>query len=165
MTPEKLFSIRVMLSLCGTISAVLLVVAFGFEHLGGLAPCKLCLWQRWPHAGVILFSLMGLAGLRAGPCFVLIALSAALTATIAGYHFGVEQQFWPGPASCSAGLDGGSAAMLLDSLLATPVVRCDQIAWSFMGLSMAGWNMLISLGLVLLALFALRCKATCSSED
>lgn len=138
--------------LCGAASAVLLLVAFGFEHLGGLAPCKLCLWQRWPHGAVILFSLLGLLGLRPNFALSLIALSAVSTAAIAGYHVGVEQHLWAGPASCSSALSSGSAADLVDSLLATPVVRCDEVAWSFAGLSMAGWNMLFSLGVFLFAL-------------
>ena len=142
--------------LCGAISAGLLLAAFGFEYLGELAPCKLCLWQRWPHAAVIIFSLAGLAGLRPGLALSLIALSAATTAGIAGYHVGVELHLWAGPASCSSALASGSTPALLDSLLATPVVRCDEIAWSFAGLSMAGWNMVISAGLAGFALLALR---------
>lgn len=142
--------------LCGAASAGLLAAAFGFEYLGGLAPCKLCLWQRWPHGLVIAFSLLGLAGLRPAFALSLIALSAAATAAIAGYHVGVEQHLWAGPASCSSALTGASAADLLDSLLATPVVRCDEVAWSFAGLSMAAWNMVMSLALGLFALLAAR---------
>ena len=147
---------QLVLLLCGGGSAGLLLAAFGFEYLGGLAPCKLCLWQRWPHGAVIGFSLLGLAGLRPGLALMLIALSAATTAAIAGYHVGVEQQLWAGPASCSSALASGSAAELVDSLLATPVIRCDEIAWSFAGLSMAGWNMVFSLGLACFAVLALR---------
>ena len=147
---------RTAVILCGAASAALLLAAFGFEYLGGLAPCKLCLWQRWPHAAVVVVSLIGLAGLRPAAALSLIVLSAALTAGIAGYHVGVEQQLWAGPASCSSSLEGGSAAALLDSLLATPVVRCDEVAWSFAGLSMAGWNMVISAGLAGFAFAAWR---------
>ena len=153
----ELFSKRQILFLCGLASAALLTAAFGFEYLGGLAPCKLCLWQRWPHAGVIVFCLMGTTGvLRSGPAFLMIALCAAGTAIIAGYHVGVEQQLWRGPTSCSGALTSMSASDLLDSLLATPVVRCDEIAWSFADISMAGWNMLFSSGLAFLALLACR---------
>jgi len=155
----SLFSQKQLLLLCGLASAALLMAAFGFEYLGGLAPCKLCLWQRWPHGGVIAFSLLGAAGvLRPRPAFFLLALSAAVTAGIAGYHVGVEQQFWPGPTSCSGTLVTMNAADLLDSLLATPVVRCDEIAWSFAGVSMAGWNMLLS---ILLVWFALLARSKC----
>tara|TARA_A100001234_G_scaffold35183_1_gene27524 strand:- start:166 stop:642 length:477 start_codon:yes stop_codon:yes gene_type:complete len=153
----ELFSKQQILFLCGLASAALLTAAFGFEYLGGLAPCKLCLWQRWPHAGVIVFCLMGTTGaLRSGPAFLMIALCAAVTAIIAGYHVGVEQQLWQGPTSCSGALNSMSASDLLDSLLATPVVRCDEIAWSFANISMAGWNMLFSSGLACFALLAYR---------
>ena len=153
----ELFSKQQILFLCGLASAALLTAAFGFEYLGGLAPCKLCLWQRWPHAGVIVFCLMGTTGaLRSGPAFLMIALCAAVTAIIASYHVGVEQQLWQGPTSCSGALNSMSASDLLDSLLATPVVRCDEIAWSFANISMAGWNMLFSSGLTCFALLAYR---------
>ena len=153
----ELFSKQQILFLCGLASAALLATAFGFEYLGGLAPCKLCLWQRWPHAGVIVFCLMGTTGaLHSGPAFLMIALCAAVTAIIASYHVGVEQQLWQGPTSCSGALKSMSASDLLDSLLATPVVRCDEIAWSFANISMAGWNMLFSSGLACFALLAYR---------
>ena len=153
----KLFSKQQLLFVCGLASAVLLAVAFGFEYLGGLTPCKLCLWQRWPHVGVIFFCLMGTTGvLRSGPAFLMIALCAAVTTIIASYHVGVEQLLWQGPTSCSGALNSISASDLLDSLLATPVVRCDEIAWSFANISMAGWNMLFSSGLACFALLAYR---------
>ena len=153
----ELFSKQQILFLCGLASAALLTAAFGFEYLGGLAPCKLCLWQRWPHAGVIVFCLMGTTGvLRSGPAFLMIALCAGVTAIIASYHVGVEQQLWQGPTSCSGALTSMSASDLLDSLLATPVVRCDEIAWSFANISMAGWNTLFSGGLACFALLAYR---------
>ena len=153
----ELFSKQQILFLCGLASAALLTAAFGFEYLGGLAPCKLCLWQRWPHAGVIVLCLMGTTGaLRSGPAFWMIALCAAVTAIIAGYHVGVEKQLWQGPTSCSGALNSMSASDLLDNLLATPVVRCDEIAWSFANISMAGWNMLFSSGLACFALLAYR---------
>ena len=151
------FSPKQLFVLCGFASASLLIAAFGFEYIGGLAPCKLCLWQRWPHAGIITFSILGATGgLRAGLAFLLIVLFAIITAAIAGYHVGVEQQFWPGPSSCSGTVAAISTADMLDRLLATPVVKCDEIAWSFAGVSMAGWNMLLSAGLAGFALLARR---------
>ena len=150
-----LFAPKLLLVLCGLASATLLAAAFGFEYLGGLTPCKLCLWQRWPHVGVIAFSLLGAVGvLRPRLAFSLVVLSAAVTAGIAGYHVGVEQQFWPGPGSCSGTEATMSTSDLLDSLLATPVVRCDEIVWSFASISMAGWNMLFSAGLAGFAILA-----------
>ena len=89
---------------------------------------------------------------------LLLTLAAALTSFgVAGYHAGVEWQLWEGPAGCTASLAANaSAADLVDQLLATPVVRCDDVPWSLFGLSMAGWNALLSLdiaGVALLAFF------------
>ena len=139
------------------ISASLLAGAFLFEYVGGMAPCSLCIWQRWAHLAVIACALASLgfgAGapdrLRAG---LVITMMAALSSVgIAGYHAGVEWQLWAGPAGCTAALDtGADIADLVDSLLATPVVRCDDVPWSLFGLSMAGWNMLLSVDIVALA--------------
>ena len=142
---------------CALISASLLAGAFLFEYVGGMAPCSLCIWQRWAHLAVIACAVASLgfnAGapdrLRAG---LAITMMAALSSVgIAGYHAGVEWQLWAGPGGCTAALNmGADAADLVDSLLATPVVRCDDVPWSLFGLSMAGWNMLLSLDIVALA--------------
>lgn len=135
-----------MILLLGLMSAGLLAAAFAFEIFGGLLPCKLCIWQRWPHGLIALVALLGLAALRPNLVFLIIGLLALGNAGIAFYHVGVEQGLWPGPASCSGGLDNSlSSSAMLDLLLATPVIRCDEIAWQFLGLSMASWNMLFSL--------------------
>ena len=135
-----------MILILGLMSAGLLAAAFAFEFFGGLLPCKLCIWQRWPHVLVVLVTVWGLLSLRASLVFVLIAGLALSNAGLSFYHIGVEQQLWQGPASCSSALDVGlSSSDMLDLLLATPVIRCDEIAWSFLGISMAGWNMLFSL--------------------
>ena len=85
-----------------------------------------------------------------------IAITAAISVVLAAYHAGVEWGFWAGPGGCTANLDtGGDLASLTDSLLATPIVRCDEVAWSFLGLSMAGWNSLFSLDICLIALISL----------
>ena len=94
-------------------SAAVLLGAYGFQHIGGLLPCKMCLWQRWPHAAAILIGIILLLG---GPRLLiwLGALAAAITSFIGFYHAGVEWRWWPGPQSCTGGgLDmgamGGSA--------------------------------------------------------
>lgn len=129
-------------------SAALLGGAFAFQYIGGLAPCQLCLWQRWPHAAAILIGVVALATGWRGLAW-LGALAALTTAGIGLYHVGVEQHWWEGLATCTAGsISGLSTADLLDpSLDVAPVVRCDEIAWAMLGISMAGWNALISLGL------------------
>lgn len=128
-------------------SLALLLGAFAFQYLGGLAPCKLCLWQRWPHAAAVLVGLLALA--LPGRILPLVGAVAAIVAAALGlYHAGVEQGWWEGPATCTAGpVAGVSAEDLLNQILAAPLVRCDEVAWSLLGLSMASWNMVLSLGL------------------
>ena len=144
------------LMICAAMSAALLIGAFLFEYFGGLAPCRMCIWQRWAHVAVIGAAAVGLLALPPRTGLVLTILAALTSSGIAGYHAGVEWQLWAGPAGCTAGLDGGaSAADLVDQLLATPVVRCDDVPWSLFGLSMAGWNMLFSLDISAVAILAL----------
>ena len=128
-------------------SLALLLGAFGFQYLGGLAPCHLCLLQRWPHAAAVALGLLILAWPRRG--LALLAAAVVLVgAGIAVYHVGVEQTWWAGPTSCTAPEPAAqSSGALLDQILATPVVLCDQVAWSLWGISMAGWNAILSLGL------------------
>ncbi|WP_431299951.1 disulfide bond formation protein B [Tabrizicola sp. BL-A-41-H6] len=141
-------------------SAALLAGAFAFQYIGGLAPCQLCLWQRWPHAAAVVIGALMLAlGWRvlawAG------ALAALASAAIGAFHVGVEQKWWEGLASCTAGsIEGISTADLLnpDVVVAAPV-RCDQIAWALAGISMAGWNVILSLVLAAIWVMAARAKA------
>lgn len=135
-------------------SAMLLLGAFGFQYLGGLPPCKMCLWQRWPHAAAVLVGVVALW--TRGPQMPLLGMLAALTtAGIGGFHAGVEQGWWQGPSTCSAAQPGSlSADQLFDQIMAAPLIRCDTIPWQMLGLSMAAWNMVISLALALLWLGA-----------
>lgn len=138
-------------------SAALLLGALAFQYLGGLAPCALCIWQRWPHLAAVILGAAGLAlGGRLIP--VLGGLAALTSAAIGVFHVGVEQKWWEGLATCSAGsLDGVSAADLLNPAVdVAAVVRCDAIAWQMFGLSMAGWNVVISLVLALIWFTAAR---------
>ena len=138
-------------------SAALLLGALAFQYIGGLYPCPLCLWQRWPHLAAVLIGLAALA-LPGRALPVLGALAALATAGIGGFHSGVEIGWWQGLDSCAgAGIGGLSGAALLDPTAnIPPPVRCDAVAWSFLGLSMAAWNMILSLGLAALWLAAAR---------
>lgn len=139
-------------------SAALLLGAFAFQHLGGLAPCKLCIWQRYPHAVAIVLGAIAL--LLPVPLLILLGAAAALSSAGVGlYHVGVEQGWWEGPTSCSAGAIGGvDANDLFDQIMAAPLIRCDDIAWQFAGLSMAGWNTVMSLVLAGVWIQALRTR-------
>lgn len=136
-TPDQ----RTLVALATLGSITLLGGAFMFQFLG-YPPCKMCLWQRWPHAAAILIgcSAMMLGGLRLAA--VLGAIATAVTGGIAVYHTGVERDWWEGPSSCTGGasLDMGS----LLSTTGTDIVMCDQVAWELFGLSMASWNALAS---------------------
>lgn len=134
----------------GAGSALSLGLAFAFQYLGGLAPCPLCLWQRWPHAAAIAIALVvsTLPGPMAARTWAVAGAGATATGAALGiYHSGIERTWWPGPEGCSGGdgLAGLSGAELLDPGSAQPVVLCDTVAWSFLGLSMASWNALTCL--------------------
>ena len=138
-------------------SLALLLGALGFQFIGGLAPCHLCLLQRWPH--LVAICIGALALLIPGRVLPLLGAAAALTTAGLGlYHAGVEQKWWEGPNTCTSGdISGLSASDLTEQLLSnTTVIQCDQIAWSMAGISMAGWNALISLALVAVWLMAVR---------
>ncbi|MDQ8698923.1 disulfide bond formation protein B [Hyphomicrobium sp. LHD-15] len=133
------------------LAAGVILTALGFEHLGGYAPCPLCLLQRYAYYAAIplLFVAMALVSEKprlAGVLFFVVALAFLANAGLAAYHAGVEWKFWPGPDTCgTAQTLPTSAADLLSGLEATRVVRCDEAAWTFAGLSMAGWNVIASL--------------------
>lgn len=136
-------------------SAALLLGAFFFQMIG-YPPCKLCIWQRWPHGAAIAIGALALwTGLRWLPWAG--ALAAAATGAVGIFHAGVEQGWWSGPTTCtSGGALSGSTEDLLGQIMAAPLVRCDEIAWSFAGLSMASWNAILSFGLVLIWVAAAR---------
>ncbi|MEL7104628.1 MAG: disulfide bond formation protein B [Pseudomonadota bacterium] len=142
-------------------SAALLAGAFAFQALG-YAPCQMCLWQRWPHAVAIGAGALALTGVSLTLVAILGAASALTTAAIGLYHTGVERKILAGPQACSGG--GGSLTDLsIEELLSTDgtvnVVRCDEVAWAFAGLSMASWNAVFSLAFASLwAVAALRTR-------
>lgn len=140
------------------IAAVSIISAWIFEALG-YAPCELCLKERIPYyIGVPLsgLALVFAAGERARllyAAFILLALVFAASACFGAYHAGIEWGFWPGPKDCTGPLDhAGSVADFMAQLKRVKVVRCDAAALRIIGLSLAGWNALVSAGLALLAL-------------
>ena len=142
-------------------SLALLLGAWAFQFLGGLAPCKLCLWQRYPHAVAVAVGALALVvPLRVLPWAG--ALAALSSAGLGTYHTGVERGWWPGPSTCTGtgGLEGLTGADLLSFDNAAPIVMCDEVVWSLAGLSMASWNALIAFGLAALWLAAARPPAS-----
>ena len=145
---------RGLIGLAAAGSAGLLLAAYAFQA-AGYAPCRMCLWQRWPHIAAVVAGLMALA-VRPGHDGALrglaaVGLLAALaTASLGLFHTGVERGWWEGPASCTGA--GGLAGLSGDDLLSLEgagVVMCDEVAWALAGLSMASWNALASLALAL----------------
>ncbi len=137
------------------VSGSLLLGALGFQYLGGLAPCEMCFWQRYAHLAVLAIS--GLALLtRSRALGWLAVLAMAVAAGLALFHAGVEQKWWAGITACTAPVGAGmSTADMMDALLNAPLTRCDEIPWSLFGVSMAGWNALVSAGAALCAAFVL----------
>lgn len=146
-------------------SAALLLGAFVFQLLG-LPPCKMCIWQRWPHGlaalcGGIFFAqaLLGVtSSLITRVALAVGALAALATSLMGFYHAGVEQKLWDGPDSCttSGSINDLSADQLLDQIMTAPLARCDEIPWEMFGISMAGWNGILSALLAMLWVLALR---------
>ena len=127
-------------------SFALLAGAFLFQ-ISGFAPCEMCLWQRYPHAAAIVIGILALILTRLQTQLAILGAFAALTTgAIGAYHTGVERGWWEGPTSCT----GGGALDMTDPLSTdiAPIVMCDDVVWSLMGLSMASYNALISLALV-----------------
>ncbi len=150
-----------------SVSLATLLGALGFQFLGGLSPCKMCIWQRWPHgiiAALMIVVFVLLPQRKVIIAFVLAGITALIGAGIGVYHAGVELKYWQGPQTCTApSIADLSATDLLAQLQNTPVTRCDEIAWQFMGLSMAGWNAVISVGIALLCFWG--AKATYGSNS
>ena len=114
------------------------------QYVGGLYPCEMCYWQRWPHGAAILLALGALLSPVGAPrtraLVLLAALAIAASGAIGVFHAGVELGYWEGVTQCTA-----NGAKSLQDILSTPLVRCDQVQWSLFGISMAGWNAIISL--------------------
>lgn len=145
------------------IGAATLGGAWFFQYGLDIQPCPMCLEQRYAYYLVIVLGVvlafaaprLPRAALIAG--LAILALAAFGNAIFGAYHAGVEWGFWPGPATCSAPVsDLGSAGTLLQRLDTVTVVRCDEVQWRFLGLSLAGYNFLISGLMGLVALFGIR---------
>ncbi|TPE64602.1 disulfide bond formation protein B [Sandaracinobacter neustonicus] len=137
------------------VSGSLLLGALAFQFIGGLAPCEMCYWQRYAHLAVL--AVAGLALISGNRAIGWLAvLAMAIAAGLGLFHAGVELKWWQGVTACTAPVSAGmSTADMLDKLMNAPLVRCDQIPWSLLGISMAGWNALISAGAALCGAFVL----------
>jgi len=128
----------------------LLAGAFGSQYFGGLYPCEMCWWQRYAHFAALVFAVPAfLFPARSGPSRTLVLLAAlaiAVSGGIAVYHAGVEAKIFEGFTQCTALSKSGSTADLLREITHAPLVRCDEVQFRFLGITLAGWNAILSLG-------------------
>ncbi|WP_343526648.1 disulfide bond formation protein B [Sphingomonas sp.] len=131
--------------------AALLAGAWGSQLIGGLYPCEMCHWQRWPHYAALVPAFaaffVGQRSIR-GSLVILAALLIAVSGAIGVAHAGVEYGWWQGFTACTStvNLDGLSSADRLNAIMHAPVIRCDVAQWTFAGISLAGFNAILSLG-------------------
>ncbi|MES2336980.1 MAG: disulfide bond formation protein B [Pseudomonadota bacterium] len=133
----------------------LMAGALGSQYIGGLYPCEMCHWQRWPHYAAILVA--AVAFLTTGPLrralVVLAALLVATSGAIGVFHAGVEYGWWPGITGCTSTVSPtGTPEERLAQIMNAPMIRCDVAQWSLAGISLAGWNAIVSLPAALAAL-------------
>ena len=153
LTTPRSAAVLILLAALGTIAGALV-----FEHVFGLTPCPLCLRQRIPYYVAIAVALAAtlLPDRLARLGLIVLALIFLVSAALGVHHAGVEWSWWAGPSDC-AGAPApapGSMGDFLSQLQTTRVVSCTEAAWRFLGLSLAGWNVLISLALAALAVIA-----------
>jgi disulfide bond formation protein DsbB len=134
----------------------LMAGALGSQYIGHLVPCEMCMWQRYPHYAAIVAAALAILLRRTSlsrPLTILAGLLILASGVIGGFHAGVEYKWWPGPQHCT-GLVHATGADFMKQLLATPLIRCDEPQWTLAGISLAGFNFLISTlgGLTVLAL-------------
>jgi len=123
----------------------LMAGALGSQYLGHLVPCEMCMWQRYPHYGAIVVAALAILLRRTPlslPLTMLAGLLILLSGGIGAFHAGVEYKWWPGPQHCTGTVQAGTD--FLKRLLAAPIVRCDEPQWTLFGISLAGFNFLIS---------------------
>jgi disulfide bond formation protein DsbB len=140
------------------VPAALLAGAWGSEIWGGLYPCEMCWWQRYGHLAALGFAMLALLLGRRMPdrgrsLVWLAALGILASGLIGAYHAGVEAKVFEGFTQCTAAAGGGSTEDLLKQIMNAPLIRCDQIQFEFLGISMAGWNAIISTVFALLILW------------
>ncbi|MCB4861408.1 disulfide bond formation protein B [Sphingobium sp. PNB] len=138
--------------------------AYSFQYLGGLHPCEMCWWQRYAHMAAIPLALIAYAARGRACVSALFTGLAGLAIGIGGgiglFHAGVEYGWWQGLTACSTSPAGGSSADILNQIMATPITRCDVAPWSLFGISMAGYNGLLSAAAALLILVLLLRKGS-----
>jgi len=137
--------------------------AFGSQYFGGLYPCEMCWWQRYAHMVAVVPAAFAFTApatsTRARTLTLLAALAIAVSGAIGVYHAGVEAKIFEGFTQCTALSKSGNTAELLQQITHAVLVRCDEVQFRFLGISMAGWNAILSLGgATLIVVLTLRRK-------
>jgi disulfide bond formation protein DsbB len=132
------------------VPVALLGGALAFQYVGGLYPCEMCWWQRYPHIAAIPLALLAFVvpGMSARRAFVAFsALAVAVSGFIGVYHAGVEYKWWEGMTACTSTMTGhgGSVQDMLTRIMEAPAIRCDEAQWRLFGVSLAGFNAIFSL--------------------
>lgn len=135
------------------VPALLLAGAYISEYGFDLFPCEMCWWQRYPHFAAVALALISFAVRPRALWVGLAALAILASGLIGGYHAGVEYGWWEGLTTCATAVGGGDA---LDAIFAAPLVRCDEVQWSLAGISLAGFNFLISTAAAIAILLLLK---------
>ena len=138
--------------------AALLGGAYISQYGFGLYPCEMCWWQRWPHFAAVPLAMFSFIPAPKRLLVALAGIAVLISGLIGGFHAGVEYGWWEGITGCSLPVvaeDGGSA---LDAIMDAPLVRCDAAPWDLFGISLAGWNFLVSTAGAI-AIFALLARS------
>ncbi|HEX8446317.1 MAG TPA: disulfide bond formation protein B [Sphingomonas sp.] len=130
------------------VPALALGGALGSQYWGGLYPCEMCHWQRWPHYDALAMTVLAFltgTGRFTRPLVLLAGLAIFVSGAIGLFHAGVEYHWWEGFTTCTTLARGGPSTDVLAQILAAPLVRCDQAQWTLFGISLAGFNALLSI--------------------
>ncbi len=154
-------SLRLARTLALAVPALLLGGAYVAEYGFGLYPCEMCWWQRWPH-----FAALGLGALAflVPPqrlWIVLAGVAILISGALGGFHAGVEYGWWQGITSCARIVPSDPGSSALEAIMNTPMISCNEAQWRLLGISLAGFNFLLSIagGVIVLALALRRDRA------
>ena len=124
------------------VPALLLAGAYVSQYGFGLFPCEMCWWQRWPHFAAVALALVSTLAAPKRLWIALAGLAVLVSGLIGAFHAGVEYDWWEGVTACASHVAAGQDP--LEAIMNAPLVRCDEVQWSLLGISLAGWNFLIS---------------------
>ncbi len=153
MTPAILLARRLALGVPALLLAGAYISQFGF----GLYPCEMCMWQRYPHFAAVVLGLVATVQVPGRVWIALAGVAILASGVIGGFHAGVEYGWWQGITDCALTVASGGNA--LDAVLSAPLTRCDQAPWTLLGVSLAGWNFIVSTSAAI-GIFALLARKT-----